>query len=126
MAHRIPGRCPVCSTRLEVSRLQCPECGTAIEGRFEACPFCVLTEEQQRFVTLFLRVRGNIREMERELGISYPTVRARLDAIVEALGYRVEPEPGDEERRRLRREVLAALDRGELTAEEALRRLREL
>lgn len=126
MAHRAPGRCPACGTRLEVARLHCPDCGTAVEGRFAACPFCALSEEQQRFVILFLRVRGNIREMERELGISYPTVRARLDAILEALGLRVEPEADEEERRRLRREVLAALDRGELSAEEALRRLREL
>lgn len=127
VAYRAPGRCPVCAGRLEVARLQCPECGTAVEGQFEGCPFCALTPEQQRLVMLFLRVRGNIREVERELGVSYPTVRARLDGIAEALGLRVEPEVDEEEeRRRIRRETLAAVERGELAVEEAVRRLREL
>jgi len=80
-----------------------------------------LTAEQRDFVVTFLKVRGNLREMERELGVSYPTVRNRLDGVLKALGYEVEREAAREEDRR---QVLAALERGELTAEEAVRRLK--
>jgi len=85
-----------------------------------------LSPEQQVFVETFLKVRGNIREMERELGVSYPTVRSRLDEILRALGHRVERSQDQNRRRQGRREILDALSRGELTADEAVRRLREL
>lgn len=68
---------------------------------------------------MFLTSRGNIKEVERLLGISYPTVRSRLDAIIEALGYRVERE---EDQRR--KEILEAVNKGEISSEEAVRLLR--
>ncbi|MCL6580962.1 MAG: DUF2089 domain-containing protein [Firmicutes bacterium] len=122
---RIVGRCPACGGDLEVTRLQCPSCRTAVEGRFEICPFCLLTREQREFLETFIRARGNIKEVERELGISYPTVRNRLDQVIRALGYDVTE---TEEDRRLdaeRREILARLNRGEIGPEEALRLLRQ-
>jgi len=122
---RIVGRCPACGGDLEVTRLQCPSCRTAVEGRFETCPFCLLTLEQRDFLETFIRARGNIKEVERELGISYPTVRNRLDQVIRALGYDVTE---TEEDRRLdaeRREILARLNRGEIGPEEALRLLRQ-
>jgi len=126
LANRPLGRCPVCGSRLEITRFHCRRCGTSIEGEFENCKFCLLSREQQDFVETFLRVRGNIKEMEREFGISYPTVRNRLDAILEALGHRVERRREDELLQTKRREILDALNRGELTVEEATRRLRQL
>lgn len=112
---------------MEVTRLYCPTCDTAIEGRFDICKFCQLTDEMRDFVEIFLRSRGNIKEVERALGISYPTVRGRLDAVIRALGYAVEQGPTDDERTaEKRREVLDALSRGELTAQEAVTRLRQL
>lgn len=111
--------CPVCSKPLCVTRLRCNACDTTIEGTFESCKFCQLTEEQRDFIEVFLTSRGNIKEVERLLGISYPTVRSRLDAVIEALGYRIEREQNDQ-----RRQILEALDKGEITSEEAIRLLR--
>ena len=86
MAHDVLHDCPVCHKALHVTRLHCPSCGTTIEGDFQAERLLALTPEQRSFVYSFLRNRGNIREMEKELGISYPTVRARLDQVIAALG----------------------------------------
>jgi len=123
---KIVGRCPACGSDLEVTRLQCFNCDTAIEGRFETCRFCLLSREQKEFVEIFLRSRGNIKEVERELGISYPTVRNRLDQVLRTLGYDVGREARDEKADARRREVLARLNRGELTPEEAVKQLKQL
>jgi hypothetical protein len=78
--------CPVCDHRLEVTRLHCAECDTTIEGRFSVGRFGRLSREQLVLLETFLRARGNLRDLERELGISYPTVRNRLEALIRALG----------------------------------------
>lgn len=129
----VPGSCPICGFRLEVQRLRCPDCGTALEGRFELCSFCSLTLEQRQFAELFIVARGNLREMERMLGMSYPAVRARLESVIEALGHGTgraaaeaasrAPEPSQVPPAE-RRVILEALERGEITAEEAIQRLR--
>src|SRR5690606_41916983 len=80
------------STLFPYTTLFRSSCGTTIEGRFQASPLSRLTAEQRDFVVTFLKVRGNLREMERELGVSYPTVRNRLDGVLKALGYEVERE----------------------------------
>lgn len=118
-------RCPACEAPLRVSRLECPQCATAVEGRFELTPLARLDREQQRFVELFLVSRGNIREVERVLGLSYPTVRNRLEQVIEALGYSVRAE-GREGRMQPeeRRQLLEALSQGELSVDEVLQRLR--
>ena len=104
--------------------LWCPECDLALRGRFPRCGFCELPPEQLSFLRLFVSRRGNLRELERELGISYPTVRARLDDLLRALGYPVTPGlPADRQARR--RQVLADLKAGKLSPEEALRALRD-
>lgn len=123
MAKTVPGRCPVCQAELEIKRLECPACGTGIDGSFGLCKFCRLAPEQREFLEIFVAARGNIKEVERVLGVSYPTVRGRLNALIEALGYPVEGGEGPAELR-TRREVLEALDRGEIDVPEALRRLR--
>jgi hypothetical protein len=109
---------------MNVTRLHCDSCDSTLEGRFDTCRFCQLSPEQQVFVAVFLRGRGNIKEVERALGISYPTVRSRLDGILDALGYQAELDAGDDIQQR--REVLDALDRGELTADEAARVLKQI
>ena len=121
----IPGRCPVCGEALEVTRLECPYCDTGLDGKFQACKFCLLTREQKDFLEIFIKSRGIIKEVERELGLSYPTVRGRLDAIIEALGYRVDrSEPEDRDRRR--KEILDGVNRGEIKADEAVKLLRQV
>ncbi|NLG83137.1 MAG: DUF2089 domain-containing protein [Firmicutes bacterium] len=123
MEYRAPGRCPVCGHALQVSRLSCSHCDTKVEGEFAPCRFCQLPEEYRFFAEVFIRCRGNIKSVERELGISYPTVRNRLEGLIEALGFRSERSP--QEAREYRNEVLSALERGEITAAEATRRLKE-
>lgn len=123
---RMPGRCPVCDEELAVTRLKCTACDTAIEGQFELSRLARLSKEQMDFVEIFIKSRGNIKEVERELGISYPTVRGRLDQVIAALGYRVEPDEPPQVRADRRKEILDALGKGEMTTEEAVKLLKQL
>ena len=123
MAYPVPGLCPICGQKLSVSELTCHHCETTIRGDFTSCRFCNLSAEQKYFVEVFLKSRGNIKEVERELGISYPTVRSRLDNILEAMGYKVE-QGGREESSQERRDILERLSRGDISAEDAVRLLK--
>ncbi len=119
----VVSRCPVCGKELVAVRLRCENCETVIENSFRLSRFDYLTDDELRFVETFLRCRGNIKEVERALGISYPTVRARLDGILKRLGLF---EAGEEEKLRADRkeQVLAALERGEITPEQAVEQLK--
>ncbi|NLJ61347.1 MAG: DUF2089 domain-containing protein [Firmicutes bacterium] len=126
MKRRALGRCPVCGESLEVTKLSCSRCDTSISGHFETCKFCQMTDEQRNFVATFIRCRGNIKEVERELGISYPTVRGRLDTVIQALGFPIESDKEDEaEAAARRKEILDSLATGELGAEEAVKLLKQ-
>ncbi|HET9498063.1 MAG TPA: DUF2089 domain-containing protein [Candidatus Limnocylindria bacterium] len=126
--------CPVCSGELEISRLHCSTCGTTIEGEFGVGRFGRLSHEQMALLESFLRSRGNLKEMERALGISYPTVRARVEALVQALGLAdgdqvdivvdVEPELTDPTLAAARREILERLAKGDIDAAGAAEALR--
>jgi hypothetical protein len=125
--------CPVCAGELEISRLHCASCGTTIEGEFGVGRFGRLTREQMTLLESFLRSRGNLKEMERALGISYPTVRARVEALVQALGLADgepveiivdEPAGMSEDLAAARREILERLAKGELDAAAAAEALR--
>jgi hypothetical protein len=116
--HPMPTRCPVTGETLEVTRLRGPTSGVVIEGEFLPNEFALLDGDALEYLRLFVKVRGNLKEVERMLGVSYPTVRARFDAMVRALGYEVADESAD-----ARGDVLAALERGEIGADEATRRL---
>lgn len=87
MPHDVVATCPVCSGELAVTRLHCRTCGTTLEGDFSVGRFGRLSREQLAILESFLRSRGNLRDMERELGLSYPTVRSRVEALVRALGF---------------------------------------
>ena len=135
MPHDVISTCPVCSSELAVTRLHCRSCGTTLEGDFSVGRFGRLNREQLALLESFLRSRGNLREMERELGISYPTVRSRVEALVRALGFgpRAESdEPDDDGRRarppdgRSREEILQALARHEMSADDAAAAIRAL
>ena len=86
MPHDAIATCPICSGELAVTRLHCRSCWTTLEGDFNVGRFARLSRDQFALLESFLRSRGNLKEMERELGISYPTVRARVDALLRALG----------------------------------------
>jgi hypothetical protein len=120
----MPNPCPVCAAPLAVTRLDCPSCETRIEGRFSPGPFAGLSPEQVDFVLLFVRLEGKLRSMEAELGLSYPTIRARLHDIIRALGHQPgEREPTPSLSADERRDVLADLEAGLINATEALERL---
>ncbi len=120
MVHKQPGQCPVCGGDMIIKELECPTCQVTVSGSFQTCPFCILTGEQLKLIKIFLKSRGNIKEVERELGISYPTVRGRLDDIVRALGF-TPPKP--EVTRGMKDELLAKLESGEIDANEFVRKL---
>ena len=134
MPHDVISTCPVCSNELAVTRLHCRSCGTTLEGDFSVGRFGRLNRDQLALLESFLRSRGNLRDMERELGISYPTVRSRVEALVRALGFGpradadeiddAAPEPAAAPRTRA--EILEALARHEMSAEEAAAAIRAL
>jgi hypothetical protein len=143
MVHDVIATCPVCSGELTIARLHCRSCGTALEGEFGVGRFGRLDRDQMGLLESFLRSRGNLKEMERELGISYPTVRGRVDALIRSLGLSdgpveadadfgsdfgddveepaLETDPAD-----ARRAILERLARREISAEDAAAALREL
>ncbi len=107
---------------------RCPDCSISIEGEFAPPALLKLTGAQIDFVEVFIKNRGVIREVERELGVSYPTVRARLDEVITALGYSAKSAPEtstSEDSGSRRRSVLADLKDGKLTPEEALAALND-
>ena len=127
-AHGAPTHCPTCAGELVIARLQCPACGTEVAGTFTLGRLAGLREPHASLLELFLRVRGNVKEMERELGLSYPTVRARLEEALAAAGLDRAPQPAVDEAHLAaqRGAVLDALERGEITAAEAATQLRAL
>ncbi|MBS3787218.1 DUF2089 domain-containing protein [Candidatus Bipolaricaulota bacterium] len=125
MPEKVIGKCPVCGQNMRVTELECPGCHTKVRGQLDLGKFSRLNQNQLEFVEVFIRLRGNIKEVEEEMGISYPTVRKKLDEVIEALGYRPEKSP-DNEAVKKRNEVLDALDDGEIDFEEAKNRLEEL
>lgn len=129
MPNEVVGRCPVCGEAFEVTELQCPSCHTKLSGNFELCKFCKLTPEQRDFAEIFIKNRGNIRDVEKELGISYPTVRSRLENVIRALGYPVDESDNvqdDESLSQQRQKILERLSQGEITAAEAARLLKSI
>ena len=126
MRKQSPGLCPICNEKLHVTKLTCHRCETTLEGNFEPCRFCALTTDQKAFLEVFVKSRGNIKEVERELGISYPTVRSRLDNVLEAMGYKVDEAIEREDLASKRREILDALAKGEITSDDAVKLLRSL
>ena len=119
---KVISQCPVCSGELKVTRLKCSDCDTVIENDFTLSKFDYLSGEELYFTETFIRCRGNIKEVEKELGIWYPTVRAKLDGIIRKLGY--EEDAKQDEEMQKREAVLKALELGQITAEEAIRRLK--
>ena len=146
---KLPKRCPACNTHLNITRLTCSDCGTEVTGTFPPDLFSRLAPNDFDFVVLFVKSKGNIKEMERELGISYWTIRTRLGEIVDQLGLEAaapaavtaaagspspagaapldasEPARGAEVSAR-RQGILEQLNAGLLSVNEAAERLEEL
>lgn len=111
--------CPVCGDRLSVQRLHCRSCDTSIEGHFETGRLGRLSAEQLTFVETFIRCEGKLNRMEGELGMSYPTLRARLTEVIRQMGFEVGPEEAGlsvEERHH----ILDELAQGKISSEQAM------
>jgi hypothetical protein len=119
----IPQSCPSCSSPLVVTQLNCTVCGTGVVGKFELSPFFRLSPESLKFLEVFVRNRGNVKEMERETGESYWAIRRRVDEVLTEMG--MEAPKADEVSTR-RQEVLAQLSRGEIGVQEATKLLSQI
>lgn len=117
---KLPTMCPGCGEYLEVTRLTCPGCAMQLEGRFELPELLRLSREDLDFVVAFVRCSGSLKELGAQRGQSYPTVRNRLNEIIERLASR------DREREQRRRAILDAVASGELSVKEAAKKLQEL
>lgn len=140
MPHDVISTCPVCAGELAVTRLHCRSCGTTLEGDFSVGRFGRLSREQLALLESFLRSRGNLRDMERELGLSYPTVRSRVEALVRSLGFGPRGDVDDASEvsdladatadaatiLATRQDILERLARHEINAEDAANAIRSL
>ncbi len=129
--HPVPTQCPVCGEEPRVTRLHCDGCGTAIEGVFSLGPWQRLNRDQLAFAEVFVKRRGKIKDVEDELGVSYPTVVARLNELLAAMGFDSAGAPPAEEgetngRGPQRQQILDELAAGTITAAAAAQRLRDL
>lgn len=118
MKKEVIGKCPVCGGSLTVTRLTCSKCDTNIEGDFQLSKFQLLSREDLEFAESFIKNRGSIKAMEREMGISYPTVKNRLENVIEALGYKKEPVEAPKPA-----EILERIKSGEITPAQAVKLL---
>ena len=121
-----PAQCPVCGERMLVTKLRCSHCGTELSGEYAPCRFCRLEEKHLQFVETFLRCRGSIKEVERALGVSYPTVKNMLDAALTALGLDEKPELRALREKEERAEILQRLSDGEIDVDTAIEALHQL
>lgn len=126
-------KCPACGDELVVTQLRCHGCETEVHGQFSTSLFCKLSPEDLAFAEMFIRLRGNVREMERELGVAYNAVRNRLDEVIERLGFEADSPPSESRTRRRRSRtrrsldrasVLNQLERGDITPDQAEELLR--
>jgi len=125
---KLPKHCPACSDQMKVTGLKCKKCGTKIKGDFELDDLFKLTSGQLQFLKTFISSRGSIKEVEKELNMSYPTVRNKLDELIEALGFEesevsLQEKKENEEQRKV---VLDKLEKGKLNPEQAAAELENL
>lgn len=120
--YHAPADCPVCGDDLITTRKGCRTCGTQITGEFASCEFCSLGEAELQLLRVFLSSRGNLREVGKFLEVSYPTARARLDAVLDKLGLApqsADDAEDDDAEVSAEDQILARVAAGEITPEVA-------
>jgi len=123
MSYSPPSKCAVCGNELNITRLSCPNCKSELSGTFSPCKYCTLGDKQKLFLDTFLQCRGNIKEVERSLSISYPTVKGLLDELLTTLF----PSEDTKEKPSLSTsEILDMLERKEIDAADAARLISEM
>lgn len=121
--YKVLSKCPVCNHSLRIIKLKCSKCNTIIENEFILSKFESLSKDQLNFIEIFLKCRGSIKDVEKELGVSYPTVRGKLDDVIESLNLNL-PKEGESIKASNNNEILDMLESGKITAEEAMNLLR--
>lgn len=117
---KLTSTCPCCSSAMEIERLRCVNCDVAVEGRIPIPRLARLPAEDREFVELFVRSSGSLKTVAEKMGISYPTIRSRLNRVIAAL----EEEEANE--RDIRNQILDEVEKGAISVDEAVRRLREM
>ncbi|MCD8561977.1 MAG: DUF2089 domain-containing protein [Acholeplasmataceae bacterium] len=121
--------CPVCKHELRVQKLHCDHCHTTIDGSFTLSKFNYLETEKLYFIEIFIKNRGNIKQIEKELNISYPTVKKMLDEVIVGLGYSItddddtfqrQTEKEEPVQKNLKTSILEKIEKGELSVQDAL------
>lgn len=120
--YHAPSKCPVCGDMMEITKVKCRKCGSELSGNFSPCRFCMLEDRHMQFIEAFLRSRGSIKEVERSLGVSYPTVRNMMDAALAALGLDSREEPEETEKTK----IFEQLSTKEIDVETAIQALEKL
>ncbi len=120
MNDKIISKCLKCGSNFHISELKCTDCGTSISGNFGIHKLMELPDDVFNFMLIFIKNRGNIRDIEKELGVSYPTVRSRLDTLLSHLGFEAKRKKEEI------KEILDKLEKGEISAEEAERMIKEV
>ncbi len=124
---KILEHCPSCGGQMAVTRMNCTECDTVVLSQYEPCRFCRLPPESLSFLEAFVKGRGNVKEMERELGESYWVIRNRISELLRELGFEVAADESDEaDGPSVRRGILEQLDQGEISASQATEMLAKL
>lgn len=123
MRRTAPSSCPVCGGKYEISTLTCKKCQSQLSGHFSGCKYCDLDDADLQFLTSFLKCRGSIKEVEKDLGISYPTVRGKLDKLLNNLDL---ASTKSDELKTMRGQILEQLANGEISADEAILLMKQL
>ncbi|MHB8106286.1 MAG: DUF2089 family protein [Candidatus Cryosericum sp.] len=122
---RLPTTCPSCGSQLEISELHCPACGTTVRGAYPLDRFAALSTEDEQFLLTFLAARGNLKEVQDRLDLSYPTVRNRLDKLLVSLGLAAAEKPGDKPARKPDvMELLDKLEAGDMSVDAVLKTIK--
>jgi hypothetical protein len=124
MTRKILESCPSCGGPLVITEVHCTRCATQVRAHYRPCDFCRLSDEQSTFLRIFLTSRGNLSEVEKRLGVSYPTVRAKLDEVIARVSAGEVEEATHPPINR--RALLDAVARGEISPSEATGRLKEI
>jgi hypothetical protein len=112
--------CPICHKNVKVKKLSCTHCQVDFEGDFYTSPLMALSADHQQFIELFILSSGSLKEMAQILGVSYPTVRSRLDQVIERLKGELKERDG------FKNQILEKVALGEMTAEKAAEIIKNL
>jgi len=123
MKNQVIGYCPICDNKLKVTKLGCSKCGTELSGQFHLGKFAYLKEDELRFIELFVKNAGNMKQLQNELGVSYPTAKKMLNDIITSLGYENDEDQSNETKNFNQTEILKKIENKEISPEEGLRLL---